>query len=239
MLVNHIEENQEQCREIKIEEEEGGADMLEEATYDGSNRCMRATDEGGMTEDDSWQSRCKQIEVEEKAITLQNKGDADLMTCGEKELALGNEKEVERRINDAEQSLFSNSIIISDLICEENTQTATIWGQSGETSTFLCNPAVSRQLDKSDFIESVHVVCDYCQANKWKGEQCDMCCSNGKVQLQPVEEPCAVLTTFLSGTDHLLQHVEMHSSDLQMASLRASTEVCKLKLSPVTGRGGL
>jgi hypothetical protein len=133
MLINHIDENQEQCREIKIEEEEGGSVMLQEAMYAGPNRCMRATDEEGMTvENDSLQSRCKQFDGEEKAITLQNKRDAkhsvfDLMTCEEKELALRNESEVERRINDAEQSRFGNSIhVTSGSICEENTQTATI-----------------------------------------------------------------------------------------------------------------
>jgi hypothetical protein len=234
MFISHVEEDQEPCKEIKIEEEVEEADVLHEEMYAEQNTYMRATDEEGMmVQNDSWQNRCNQMEGKEKATMLQNGRDAkhsvyNLMTCEEKELAL----EMERKISESEQSRFCNSVhVTSDLICEENTQTATIWGQSGEKSTFLCNTAVSCELDKSFSIEPVHVVCDYCQAKKWKGEQCRMCCSNRKVQLQPVEGSSEVLTTFPSGTDHLLQHIEMYSCDLQMASLGASAKVSKVKLS--------
>jgi hypothetical protein len=240
MVINHIK-SEEQSKEIKFEEEEQGeADMLQEEMNAEQNMSMKVTDEKGMTvESDSSQSRCNQIGGKEKARTLQNDRDAehsifDLMTGEGKELALGNVRKEGRRINDAERHRFSSSKhITSDLICEESTQTATIWGQSGEKSTFLCNPSVSCEPDKSIFIESVHVVCGYCQAKKWQGEQCAMCCSNGKVRLQPVEGLCKALTTFPSGPDHLLQHMETYSCDLQMASLRTSTEVCQINFMPI------
>jgi hypothetical protein len=224
-----MQEDQERPREIEMEE----AEMVQKEMCAEQRIYMKMTDEKGMiVEDDSWQSGLNQMESEEKARTLQSNRDAkqsmfDLMTREEKELAVENEREVERRINDAERSRFSNSLHeTSELTCEENMQTATIWGQSGEKSTFLCNRAVSCELDKSVFIGPMHVVCDYCQAKKWKGEGCGVCCPNGKVQLQPVEGPCAELTTLPSGTDHLLQHIEMYSCDLQMASLGVSTKVC-------------
>lgn len=220
VMMIQIQEDEERPREIKMEEE---AEMCaEQRIY------MKMTDEKGMrVENDSWQSGPYQMESEEEAGTQQSNRDAkqsifDLMTHEEKESAL------ERRINVSERSRLRNTLhVTSDLTCQENMQTATIWGQSGEKSTLLCNPSVSCELDKSVFIGSMHVVCDYCQARKWKGEGCGVCCSNGKVQLQPVEAPCAVLTSLPSGTDHLLQHIEMYSCDLQMASLGVSTKVCE------------
>lgn len=223
-----MQEDEERPREIKMEEEEEEGEMVQKEMCAEQRIYMKMTDEKGMmVENNSWQSGPNQMESEEEARTQQSNKDAkqklfDLMTHEEKESAL------ERRINDAERSRFSNSLhVTSDLTCEENMQRATIWGQSGEKSTFLCNRAVSCELDKSVCIGSVHVVCDYCQARKWKGEECGVCCSNGTVQLQPVEVPCAVLTTLPSGTDHLLQHIEMYSCDLQMSSLGVSTKVCE------------
>jgi hypothetical protein len=235
-----VQEDQERSREIKLEEEEEVAEMAQKEMYAEQLMYLKVTDEKGMmVENDSWQSGCNQTESEAKERKPQSNRDAersifDLMTYEEKELALENEGEVERRINDAERSRFSNGLhVTSDLTCEESVQTATIWGQSGEKSTFLCNPAVSCELDKSVFIGSMHVVCDYCQAKEWKGERCGMCCSNGKVQLQPVEGRCEVLTTLPSGTDHLLQHIEMYSCDLQMASLAVSAKVCEGNFMPI------
>jgi hypothetical protein len=235
----HVQEDQERSREIKTEEEEV-AEMVQKEMDAEQRLYLKVTDEKGMmVENDSWQSGRNQMESEEKTRKLQSSRDSersifDLMTYEDKELALENESEVERRINDGEQSRLSNSLhVTSDLTCEENEQTATIWGQSGEKSTFLCNPAVSCGLDKSVFIGSMHVVCDYCQAKKWKGERCGMCCSNGKVQLQPIEGPCEVLTTLPSGTEHLLQHIEMYSCDLQMASLAVSAKVCEGNFMPI------
>jgi hypothetical protein len=221
------EEDQEEHSEIKIEE---GAEMLQKEMYNEQNGYMEMTNEKVvMLENDPQQSGCNRIENKKKVRMLPSKRDAKqgifgLMTCEEKELALENEREVERRINDVEQSRFSNSRhVTSGLTCGENVQTATIWGQRGEKSTFLYNPAVPCGLDKTVLVGSMYVVCDYCQAEKWKGEPCGMCCSNGKVQLQP----CEVLTTLPSGTDRLLQRIEMCSCDLQMASPHVSTKVCE------------
>ena len=44
------------------------------------------------------------------------------------------------------------------------------------------------------------VVCTYCSALKWKGETPGMCCSNGKVNIERLQEPPEPLKTLL-GTD--------------------------------------
>ena len=51
-------------------------------------------------------------------------------------------------------------------------------------AAFNYDPAI-----KSQDIPSISITCSHCQAKKWKTEAPAICCSNGKVKLQPLKTP--------------------------------------------------
>ena len=83
-------------------------------------------------------------------------------------------------------------------------------------------------------IGRMDVVCNHCQAKKYKGEPPGMCCSNGKVKLPPLKVPPEPLLSYLSGSTadskHFLKNVRAYNSSFQMTSFGASS-ICLLYTS--------
>lgn len=73
------------------------------------------------------------------------------------------------------------------------------------------------------------IICEHCQAKKFKRETDGMCCSNGKFYLPPLIEPPEPLLTYMTGTTkeskHFLQHIRKYNSCFQMTSFGATNIV--------------
>ncbi|XP_069965797.1 uncharacterized protein [Bactrocera oleae] len=68
-------------------------------------------------------------------------------------------------------------------------------------------------------------VCKYCKALKWKEESTGICCSGGKVRLDPIEQPPEPLQSLLCGdhiySQHFLNNIRRYNSAFQMTSFGA------------------
>lgn len=77
--------------------------------------------------------------------------------------------------------------------------------------------------------------CTHCKALRYKGEAPGMCCANGKVSLELIEEPPEPLQTLLSGTTedskHFLQHTRSFNSCFQMTSFGADRKITQPNFS--------
>ncbi|XP_024878027.1 uncharacterized protein LOC112458567 [Temnothorax curvispinosus] len=51
-------------------------------------------------------------------------------------------------------------------------------------------------------------VCNYCCAKKWSAESLGICCSNGHVKLNDIDEPLGILKELLIGTDPRSKHFQ-------------------------------
>ena len=71
--------------------------------------------------------------------------------------------------------------------------------------------------------------CLFCRALKWKSETPGMCCSSGKVKLEPLLLPPEPLKTLLSGSTqqskHFLSNIRRYNSIFQMTSFGATKVV--------------
>lgn len=91
-----------------------------------------------------------------------------------------------------------------------------------ENAAFNYNPSVNYENDSCINIGSMSVVCNHCQALKWKGETSGMCCSNGKVKLDPLTEPPEPLKSLLLGSHpqskEFLKATRSYNNAFQMTS---------------------
>ncbi|GBM74318.1 hypothetical protein AVEN_193308-1 [Araneus ventricosus] len=73
------------------------------------------------------------------------------------------------------------------------------------------------------------VICEHCEAKKWKGETPGMCCSGGKVQLPRLVDPLEPLRTLLIGASaeakHFLTNIRRYNSCFQMTSFGTTKEI--------------
>ena len=49
-------------------------------------------------------------------------------------------------------------------------------------------------------------ICQHCHAKKWPGESKGMCCSGGKIRLDPLQEPPLYLKALLEGNSSDAKH---------------------------------
>ena len=80
--------------------------------------------------------------------------------------------------------------------------------------------------DETVRIGFMYVVCDYCQARKWKCESPGLCCNAGKVCLTPLHKLPHLLDALLRGdhpqSEHFLNNIRIHNSAFQMTSFGAN-----------------
>ncbi|GBM44518.1 hypothetical protein AVEN_175615-1 [Araneus ventricosus] len=73
------------------------------------------------------------------------------------------------------------------------------------------------------------VICQHCEAKKWKGETPGMYCSGGKVQLPRLVDPPEPLRTLLIGDSaeakHFLTNIRRYNSFFQMTSFGTTKEI--------------
>ena len=84
------------------------------------------------------------------------------------------------------------------------------------------DPTHTYELDKTVNIGPMNIICQHCNAKRYKGERPGICCSGGKVSLPligPVKEP---LKSLMSGTTpkskHFLKNIRAYNSAFQMTS---------------------
>ena len=72
-------------------------------------------------------------------------------------------------------------------------------------------------------------ICTHCQAKKWVREPPGLCCSGGKVFLQPLENPPAYLNEIFQSTTpegkHFKKEIRTYNSAFQMTSFGVSKEI--------------
>ncbi|KAL0882000.1 hypothetical protein ABMA27_001749 [Loxostege sticticalis] len=94
---------------------------------------------------------------------------------------------------------------------------------SKERSGFCYNPYIL--YSNETFVGSMSEVCPHCRAFKWKGESKGMCCSDGKVRLEPFLQPQQPLKSLLYGdhpeSRHFLKSIRAYNSAFQMTSFGA------------------
>ncbi|XP_069968669.1 uncharacterized protein [Bactrocera oleae] len=97
-----------------------------------------------------------------------------------------------------------------------------LW-QGKYNSGFEYDPNVSYSTEAE--IGSMTDVCKYCKALKWKEESTGICCSGGKVRLDPIEQPPEPLQSLLCRdhiySQHFLNNIRRYNSAFQMTSFGA------------------
>lgn len=75
-------------------------------------------------------------------------------------------------------------------------------------------------------IGEMDVICPYCNALKFSKEAPGMCCSNGKVKLNPIVAPPEPLSSLMSNntteSKHFLNNIRKYNSSFQMTSFGAT-----------------
>ena len=112
------------------------------------------------------------------------------------------------------------------------TRNASVVVQAGDAlrsnEILLGQVEVASLKDTVDAIGQMNLVCGNCHALRFKGETSNICCSNGKVQLDPFKVPPPKLYDLMKGDTPdsrlLLEHSRCLNNGLAMASLRSNTE---------------
>ena len=105
---------------------------------------------------------------------------------------------------------------------------ATPWDFMRNTG-FQYNPTIRYEAHPIMLIGRMNIRCNACGALKWMGETAGMCCSGGKVRLQPLELPPEPLESLMTGettrSKEFLQNIRRYNSCFQMTSFGATREV--------------
>lgn len=92
-----------------------------------------------------------------------------------------------------------------------------------EGSGLTYNPLIKYADDTN--IGRMTEICQFCNALKWNGEANGMCCSAGKIRLDPILEPPEPLKSLLTGehplSKHFLDSIRAYNSAFQMTSFGA------------------
>lgn len=98
-----------------------------------------------------------------------------------------------------------------------------------ERAAFQYDHAIDYRLNKNVDIGKMDLICQHCQARKFKTETPGMCCASGKVRLPPLNPPPEPLLSMLSGettqSKHFLEKIRTYNSAFQMTSFGATNIV--------------
>ncbi len=98
-----------------------------------------------------------------------------------------------------------------------------------ENAAFNYDPETKYDHHPAVSVGRMDTICPFCRALKWKGETPGMCCSSGKVKLEPLLLPPEPLKILLSGSTqqskHFLSNIRRYNSIFQMTSFGATKVV--------------
>lgn len=99
-------------------------------------------------------------------------------------------------------------------------------GVQYERLAFRYDSGVDYATDLSVNFGIMSIVCQYCNALKFRCEPQGLCCASGKVKLPQLLPPPEPLASLLSGQDHLsknfLQQIQLYNTSFQMTSFGAN-----------------
>ncbi|XP_014772301.1 uncharacterized protein LOC106870662 [Octopus bimaculoides] len=92
--------------------------------------------------------------------------------------------------------------------------------------TFSYNPNIQYDGHPDINIGDMSITCSFCNANKWSRETPAMCCTNGKVNPTPLQDPPQLLRSLYDGTNteskHFLNNIRKYNCAFQMTSFSAN-----------------
>lgn len=95
-----------------------------------------------------------------------------------------------------------------------------------ERLAFRYDTTVNYAGDKSVDFGTMSIICQYCNALRFRFEPTGLCCANGKVKLPQLIAPPEPLNSLLSGqgslSKHFLQNIQAYNSVFQMTSFGAN-----------------
>ncbi|XP_065356368.1 uncharacterized protein LOC135950766 [Calliphora vicina] len=93
-------------------------------------------------------------------------------------------------------------------------------------SAFEYNPEINYEKDKIIDLGKMSHRCSYCNALKWKEESVGLCCSSGKVQLDPLEKLPDLLDSLIMDRHpdhkHFVDNIRKYNGCFQMTSFGAT-----------------
>ncbi|GBM43234.1 Zinc finger protein 45 [Araneus ventricosus] len=134
-------------------------------------------------------------------------------------------KKLKRAIQNKRRGLLSSGVVLlRDNACPH---TAVRTGESNlKLEAFKYDPQYDYQVNPNVCIGKMDIVYVHCSAKKFKGEFPEMCCSNWKVKLKPLQSPPDPFKAYMSGTTseskQFLKYIKKYNSCFQMMSLGAT-----------------
>lgn len=99
-------------------------------------------------------------------------------------------------------------------------------GVQYERLAFRYDSGVDYATDRSVDFGTMSIVCQHCNALRFRCEPPGLCCASGKVKLPQLLPPPEPLASLLSGQDslskHFLQNIQLYNSSFQMTSFGAN-----------------
>ena len=105
-----------------------------------------------------------------------------------------------------------------------------LWRQANEfkLECFNYDCTFNYQSHSDVDIGLMNIVCQYCQAKRFRNESPGICCLGGKIVLPIINQPPEPLSSYMSGetpeSKHFLKHMRMYNSCFQMTSFGANIE---------------
>ncbi|XP_060868320.1 uncharacterized protein LOC132943370 isoform X2 [Metopolophium dirhodum] len=96
-------------------------------------------------------------------------------------------------------------------------------------SAYLYQPKHPYYDDNDVCIGVMDVICQYCNAMKFKGESAGMCCSNGTVRIPNIDKPPEPMKTLLENSTniskHFLENINKYNNAFHMTSFGAAETI--------------
>jgi len=167
-----------------------------------------------------------QARHEDKRVRKSNRRETETLEQSQARLA---DKRVRESIRRETETLEQSQARLENVRVRTSNRRSNEWLQDLKRAAHNYNPRISYHHHKNVTIGELELICPHCSAYKWKGEPPGMCCSNGKVKLQPLQHPPDPLANLLKGESqmsrHFLDNIRKYNSCFQMTSFGAQKEI--------------
>ncbi|KAK0042116.1 ATP-dependent DNA helicase PIF6, partial [Biomphalaria pfeifferi] len=131
-------------------------------------------------------------------------------------------------LTDDEKALKLKDKNSSNKLNSQGSIVLSVWLKKADCG-FEYDPDIDYESDKTVDIGFMDVVCEYCQAKRWKCESPGLCCNGGKVLLTSSPELPDLLHGLVHGehpqSEHFLNNIRKYNSAFQMTSFGATQVV--------------
>ena len=213
-------------RRIKNETEEERIMRLETKITDSQRRIKHETEEERITRIENLNVNFRRYimketnEMRSERLVIQNINNKRTL---ERE-STGNKKKRLKIAKDAQLQISSNIINVKDIIY--NIWRSNVSGIDWNKAAFHYNKNTDYNNDQRISIGQMNVICKFCKAKRFKNESKGICCKQGKVQIETLEEPPYPLNDLLFNRSPdsklFFNNIRNYNSAFQMTSFGAS-----------------